>query len=129
MSNTLTYTRLYPDNAGVSHFAPFDIEVFLREFAPPAAPFSVSALVPASRFGILHLPSGWIGDLHPSPLRMWIIVLSGEMEFEAGDGEKRQIIAGSALLLEDTIGRGHCSRVLGNNAAVLAVVHVQPHTE
>ena len=30
MSNTLTYTRLYPDDAGVSHFAPFDIEVFLR---------------------------------------------------------------------------------------------------
>ena len=47
-SDTLTYFRLYPDEAGVSHFEPFDIEVFSRAFAPPAAPFSVSALVPAS---------------------------------------------------------------------------------
>ena len=124
MSNTLTYQRLYPDATGVSHFAPLNIEVSLREFAPPAPSFSVSALAPASRHGFLHLPSGWFGDLHPSPLRMWIIVLSGEMEFEAGDGERQRIAPGSTLLLEDTVGRGHRSRVLGNAAAILAIVHV-----
>ena len=124
MSNTLTYFRLYPDEAGVSHFEPIDIEVFSREFAPPAAPFSVSALVPASRQGFLYLPSGWIGELHPSPIRMWIVVLSGEMEFEAGDGSKQRITPGSTLLLEDTTGMGHCSRVVGSGAAVLSVVHV-----
>jgi hypothetical protein len=124
MSNTLTYQRLYADDMGVSHFAPLSIEVPLREFAPPAPPFGVSALAPASRHGFLHLPSGWVGDLHPSPLRMWIIVLSGEMEFEAGDGERQRIVPGSTLLLADTVGMGHRSRVLGNAAAVLAVVHV-----
>ncbi len=31
----------------------------------------------------------------------------------------------SALLLEDTSGTGHRSRVLGSQPAVLAVVHVQ----
>lgn len=124
MSDTLTYQRLYPDAAGVSHFARLNIEVSLREFAPPAPPFSVSALAPASRHGFLQLPRGWFGELHPSPLRMWIIVLSGEMEFEAGDGERQRIAAGSTLLLEDTVGIGHRSRVLGNAAAVLAVIHV-----
>jgi len=124
MSKTLTYYRLYPDESGVSHFEPIDVEVFPREFAPPAAPFSVSALEPASRHGFLCLPSGWVGELHPSPIRMWIVVLSGEMEFEAGDGSKQRITPGSTLLLEDTTGRGHCSRVLGPSAAVLSVVHV-----
>ena len=124
MPTTLTYLRLFPDDAGVSHFAPIDIEVFPRAFAPPAAPFSVSALEPATRHGFLYLPSGWIGELHPSPIRMWIVVVSGQMEFEAGDGAKHRIVPGDSLLLEDTTGMGHCSRVLGAGATVLSVVHV-----
>lgn len=120
----LSYLRLYSDDTGISHFAPVDIEVFPRDFAPPAAPFSVSALEPASRHGFLCLPRGWVGELHPSPIRMWIVVLSGEMEFEAGDGAKHRIVPGSTLLLEDTSGKGHCSRVIGAGAATLAVVHV-----
>ncbi|MDW5444288.1 cupin domain-containing protein [Polaromonas sp. SM01] len=124
MSATLTYQRLYADDMGVSHFAPLDVEVSPREFAPPAPPFSVSAFTPASRCGFLHLTRGWSGDLHPSPLCMWIIVLSGEMALEAGDGTQQRIAPGSALLLEDTVGVGHRSRVLGNAAANLFVVHV-----
>lgn len=124
MSNQLTFLRLHADDAGISHFAPFDIEVTPREFAPPAPAFSVSPLEPASRVGFLHVPSGWVGDLHPSPLRMWIVVVSGEMEFEAGDGKQQRVGPGNALLLEDIVGMGHRSRVLGDSAAVLAVVHV-----
>ncbi len=124
MSNTLTYLRLYSDDAGISHFAPIDIEVIPREFAPPAAPFDVSVLEPASRHGFLRLPGGWVGELHPSPIRMWVVVLSGEMEFEAGDGAKHRIVPGTALLLEDTSGMGHGSRVIGAGNAILSVVHV-----
>jgi hypothetical protein len=124
MANMLTYLRLYSDDAGISHFAPVGIEVTLREFAPPATPFGVSALEPASRHGFLVLPSGWVGEIHPSPVRMWVVVLSGEMEFEAGDGAKHSITPGTALLLEDTTGMGHGSRVIGASEAVLSVVHV-----
>lgn len=124
MENKLKFLRLCPDATGVSRFEPLEVEVFLREFAPPAAPFSVSELEPASRHGFLYLPSGWVGELHPSPIRMWIVVVSGEMEFEAGDGSTQHILPGSALLLEDTTGMGHCSKVLGSSPAVLSVVHV-----
>jgi hypothetical protein len=124
LPNKLTYLRLYADAAGVSHFAPIEIELVTRPFAPPAPPFGVSALAPASHHGFLQLPSGWVGDLHPSPIHMWIVVLSGAMEFEAGDGERHRIVPGSALLLEDTTGDGHRSRVVGQDAAVLTVVHV-----
>jgi hypothetical protein len=65
MSVTLTYLRLYADEAGVSHFAPLEIEVSPRDFAPPAPPFSVSALAPAFRYGFLHLPQ-WLGR-RPTP--------------------------------------------------------------
>ena len=124
MSTTRTYLRRYSDGAGISHFAPVAVEMMQQDFAPPAAPFSVSPLQPASRYGFLLLPSGWIGELHPSPIRMWIVVPAGVMEFEAGDGAKHRLAPGSALLLEDTAGMEHRSHVIGDQAAVLSMVHV-----
>ena len=56
MQTNLRFDHLYADAEGQSHFAPFEVAVTLREFAPPAAPFSVSALDPASGCGFLHLP-------------------------------------------------------------------------
>ncbi|MGN5479259.1 hypothetical protein ACTMU2_26870 [Cupriavidus basilensis] len=55
-------------------------------------------------------------------MRMWIIMLDGEMEFEASDGERRSLVPGSALLLEDTTGKGHRGRVVGGLVATLAMV-------
>ena len=50
--------------------------------------------------------------------------LSGEIEFEASDGERLRVAAGGAILLEDTTGKGHQSRVIGDVPALLAVVQV-----
>ena len=124
MTTTLSFVRLYADSVGESHFAPLEIETATRDFAPPAPSFNVSELAPAARHGFLQVPMGWVGELHPSPLRMWIFLLSGEMEFEASDGQRRQLLPGGAVLLEDTIGKGHRSKVVGSVAAVLAVVHL-----
>ncbi len=124
MPHVLNHTRLYADNAGESHFAPFTVSLVDRAFAPPAAPFYVSPFVAASHHAFLHVPGGWIGELHPSPIRMWVFLLAGEMAFEASDGEVRHIGPGSALLLEDTTGKGHLSRVIGDAAATLAVVQL-----
>jgi hypothetical protein len=120
----LQFSRLVPDADGSSHFEPLQVPVELKPFAPPALPFSVSALSPAARCGFLHLKAGWFGDMHPSPIRMWIFVLAGEMLFEAANGDRRRIVPGSALLLEDTQGRGHVSRVLGDADVTLAVVQL-----
>ncbi len=120
----LSYVRLYSDGSGESHFELLEIEMHSRDFAPPAPSFSVSAFAPAAQYGFLHVPRGWVGDLHPSPLRMWVFVLSGEMDFEASDGEHRSAVPGSVMLLEDTNGKGHRSRVVGGAPAVLAVVRL-----
>ncbi len=124
MDVSLTFSRLVPTADGGSRFEPLEIPVLLKDFAPPAQAFSVSALSPATQTGFLHLPAGWVGEMHPTPIRMWIFVLEGQMQFEASDGEARQISPGSALLLEDTVGRGHFSRVLGQQAATLGVVRL-----
>ena len=124
MAQSITYARLTPDASGESHFVPLEISVTMRTFAPPAPPFGVSELTPASQCCFLFVPRGFAGELHPSPMRMWIFFLSGEMEFEASDGECRRCVPGDAILLEDTTGKGHLSRVVSDSAAVLAAVRV-----
>ena len=122
MSAPLKFVCLRPDADGVSHFEDLSVDVFSRDFAPPATPFSVSELTPASQCGFLKLPAGWVGERHPSPIRMWAFFLTGEMEFEASDGDKRLCVPGTAMLLEDTTGDGHRSCVIGDVDAVLAAV-------
>ena len=124
MTAPLSFVRLRPDTNGASRFEPLSIDVVRKDFAPPATPFYVSELAPASQCGFLKLPAGWVGDTHPSPVRMWVFFLSGEMEFEASNGEKRKCVPGTALLLEDTTGDGHKSRVVGDADALLAVVRL-----
>lgn len=124
--STLAFGRLYADASGESHFGALSMEMSERNFAPPAPSFWVSPMPPAVRQGFLVVPAGWVGDLHPTPLRMWMFMLDGEMEFEASDGERRALVPGSALLLEDTTGKGHRSRVLGGLVATLAVVELPP---
>ncbi len=124
MSTNLIYPRLYANESGGSQFDLVTIPTVLQNFAPPALPFGVSPLTAATQCGFLHLPAGWIGEMHPSPIRMWIFVLQGEMHFESSDGNSHRISPGSAVLLEDTVGLGHFSKVLGDNPAILAVVRL-----
>ncbi|AUT66830.1 cupin [Paraburkholderia terrae] len=124
MAFALTFPQLFSDAIGESHFGSVNLQLVTRNFAPPAEPFDVSDFAAATRYGFLRAPSGWVGDLHPSPMCMWVFVLGGEVEFEASDGERRRLPAGSAILLEDTTGKGHQSRVIGDVPVLLAVVQV-----
>lgn len=50
------------------------------------------------------------------------VVLSGEWVVTASDGESRHFASGSALLVEDTTGTGHSSRVMSDTESVAVVV-------
>ncbi len=43
------------------------------------------------------------------------------MDFEVSDGEVRRFEPGNVLLLEDTAGKGHVSRVIGGDATMAVV--------
>ncbi|MGF6634104.1 cupin domain-containing protein [Paraburkholderia sp. MM6662-R1] len=124
MAYALSFSQLYSDAVGESHFASLSIELVSRNFAPPAESFDVSDFAAATHYGFVRLPSGWVGDVHPSPKCLWVFFLNGEIEFEASDGERRRVAAGGAILLEDTTGKGHQSRVIGDGPALLAVVQL-----
>lgn len=111
------YTRIYSDTEGESHFEDLNISFNLADFAPPAPPISVSDAINIETFVLISSPSGWFGDWHPTPTRQYIIMISGELEAEVSDGEIRRFKKGDMVLLEDTAGKGHVTRVVSEERA------------
>ena len=118
------YTRLFSGPDGESHFQGVAIEFKEFNFAPPAPPIHVSPFVPAAQCGFISLPPGWYGDWHPAPRRQFLFQLDGKMEVKTSDGDVRILEPGDIVLMEDTGGKGHASRVVGPSAAVYAVAQL-----
>jgi hypothetical protein len=120
----MTYTRLYASDDGESHFEQIDVKLSLAEYAPPAPPLELSEMSTASQFGFMNAPAGWSSDWHPSSARNLFFVLSGEWEVTASDGESRRFVVGSVLLVDDTTGKGHSSRVISETDSLAAMVEL-----
>ena len=120
----MQYTRLYADSTGESRFEDLALDFELLQYAPPTPSIYVSRFTPATQFGILVLPPRWDGGLHPTPNRQAFFVLSGVSEVELSSGERRRFAAGQMLVGEDTTGKGHYTRVVGDEPLVLATVHL-----
>ena len=124
VAEPLTYGRMYSDSSGESHFADDQIAFTLADYAPPATPISISDATPADSVVFLSSPSGWLGDFHPAPRRQFMFLLSGQLEVEVSDGETRRFGPGAVLLVEDIVGRGHLSRVVGDGRAYMVAVPI-----
>jgi hypothetical protein len=120
----MTYTRLYSDQQGESHFEDVEINLAMTDYAPPAPPLELSSFTTAKQFGFMKAPAGWSSDWHLTPARNIFIVVSGEWEVTASDGETQRFGAGSVLLVEDTSGKGHSSRVVGEADSLAAMVEL-----
>ena len=120
----VTYTCLYADSGGESHFKDVEVEFQETDFAPPATPVQASPFIPATECGFVTVPPGWYGDWHPAPQRQFMIHLAGQIETRVSDGEVRTFGSGDILLIEDTFGTGHISQVVGSAGALNAVVRL-----
>jgi hypothetical protein len=118
------YTRIYADSEGESHMESVEVPMETVDFAPPAPPLDLSAFMDASRVGFLSGPVGWEGEWHPAPARQLMFYLKGRIEGEMSDGTRRVFGPGDVVLLEDTRGKGHRSRVVGDEPTLLAVVQL-----
>jgi hypothetical protein len=114
------YTRLFTDASGVSRFADIDVELNPGFAVPPATPLSVADSVLTERCSWVGGTRDWKGDvMHPVPRRMLFVVIRGEHEVTAGDGELRRFSPGSVILAEDTTGTGHATRIVSPDGIVL----------
>lgn len=119
-----TYIRLYADADGDSHFEDVDAELSPVPFAASSPPLDLSTLLPATQWSFLGARPGWRGDWHPSSARNLFVVLTGKWELETSDGTIRMFGPNDVLLAEDTTGKGHRSRVVGDEESLALLVQL-----
>jgi hypothetical protein len=100
--------RLYTGADNESHFEEIEVEQSFN------GRLEASALQPADGIVFRSAPPSHLSDYHPVPKRQYVITLSGQVEIETGDGTIRRFGPGDVMLAEDTTGRGHITRVVGN---------------
>ena len=128
MSITSKYTRLYADAQGISRFEDQTTGLAPGFAVPPAEPLHVAPfLMPDGATFWVGGPPDWQGDaMHPAPRRVIFITVQGEYEVTTGDGDVRRFPPGSVLLVEDTTGTGHSTRITGECESILFAIGLPP---
>ena len=114
----LTYTRIFADDSGTSHFEELSIELEQMDPSPSVPPIQVAAPIAVSLARFSVMPPGFVADWHPATRVQYSLHLSGELEVEVGDGDVRRLGPGSIVLLEDVSGQGHRTRVIGEQPMI-----------
>ncbi|MFC1665150.1 hypothetical protein ACFL17_05915 [Pseudomonadota bacterium] len=120
---SIEYLRIFADVEGCTHFETKTINLESKDYAPPAPSLNTSNMDSADNSVFLELPIGWYGDWHPTPVRQWLKLMTGTCEFEAGDGETVIRKAGDVVMLDDLIGKGHQTKVLGDESVRITAIH------
>ncbi len=115
--SSIEYIRIFADEDGCSHCRTESLEL------KSIHSLKTTALTKADSSVFLELPVGWHGHWHATPVRQWLIIISGRCQFEVGDGERFVSQAGDIVLLEDVTGRGHKTWVVGEESVRISSIH------
>jgi hypothetical protein len=108
--------RIYTGADNESHFEEQEINLKFN------GDMEASELEHATGVFFRQAPVNHLNDFHPAPRRQYIITLSGEVEIEIGDGTVKRFGKGDIMLADDTTGRGHITRVVGNQPRIYVTI-------
>lgn len=112
--------RLYTGPDGQTHAEEIDVKFGARGT-------EAFKLMAAPGAEIRRAAQGRVADWHTAPRRQYVITLSGHGEVELIDGTKIELGPGSIDLAEDLTGKGHITRVIGNEERVTLAIPVSEH--
>ena len=112
----MNIVRLYTGSDQQSHFEEFELSFGGERQIETTISQSASLAV------FRRAPVGTMLDWHPTPRRQYVVTLSGQWEIECGDGTKQRFSPGDVMLAEDLTGKGHISRVVGNQPHIFMTV-------
>ena len=104
-------TRLYTGPDGQSHADEIEAKF-------GGGPVEISKMETVTAAELHRTPPGRVADWHVGPRRQYVITLSGRGELEVAGGKKIAVGPGHIELIEDTTGKGHITRVIGNEDRV-----------
>lgn len=119
---TFSYARIYADSTGGSHFSDGVMELGLVEPGRGIPPTPASSPIPTTALRLFCPPPNGEANWHPPPSRVLNLIVSGEFQIDVSDGETRTFGPGGVILVEDTRGRGHRTRVVGSERACFAMI-------
>lgn len=109
----IPYVRIFADASGGSHFEDgfFPVDVIKLQSGEEALIHNVAV---EGNAAMLVLQPGAFEDWHPSPASQMLVVIQGEAEVGASDGELRTLTPGTIFVMDDNVGKGHTTRTIGN---------------
>jgi len=116
------YTRIVVDENGDSHFSSGEIPMALGSYAQPEPKLGLSKTYAASTATLFSAPPGYFGDWHTAIRKQFLFHLSGTSEIVVSDGETRRFGPGDIVLVEDTTGKGHTARSVGDEDILILAV-------
>ncbi|HEY1240172.1 MAG TPA: hypothetical protein VGF16_06425 [Bryobacteraceae bacterium] len=108
----LTITRLYTGSDGQTHADQIEAKFTAGSNS------DVLKLMATTGAELHRAAPGTVIDWHTAPRRQYVITLSGRGEIEVAGGKKFEVGPGTIDLVEDTTGKGHITRVTGNEDRV-----------
>ncbi|SRR5579875_240480 len=105
-----------------------DGQAYVKDIQVPARPNGVVDLQPTQVIEIHRTQPGFSIGWHVERRRQYLITLSGRGEIDIAGGKKLILTPGSILLVENTTGKGHKTRVLGNKPWVTLWIPLQDQT-
>jgi hypothetical protein len=116
--------RVYSGADGQSHIA--ELTLAMKPFADVEGAHGESTpMQRASGIAFRVAPPGYVLDWHCAPRRQYSISLAGMAEIEVGDGTVARVGPGDVVLAEDLTGRGHVTRVVGDQPRFYAIVPLE----
>lgn len=110
-------TKTNPD--GQTHFGDETLP-----FTGGEGPLKVTAPLPATSISFRRTLGDFSFDFHHASRRQLVLVTSGGLTMDYGDGSSAVVPPGGFLVGEDTEGRGHITRALGGTPRLSLFAHL-----
>jgi hypothetical protein len=110
----MRYTRVYAGADGETHFEDADTAGETIEAVESDLLGTVSEIFPVTGVHFREVEREASPVPHNAPYPLFIVGLRGTFSVEVSDGEIREFPPGSVVLVEDTAGKGHTTRRVGD---------------
>jgi len=109
----MKFPMILTDEWGETHFGVRDIQDRELAVGPPPNPTGqMNDFGAVTTMCVISFPAGTEAPAHNAPQPYVVIVLSGEGEVVASDGEARRFRTGEVLFCDDLTGKGHVTRAI-----------------
>ena len=119
------YARIFTDDRGISCFEDLTTDLLPGFAVPPAEPLHTAPFLAGNNTFWVGAPTDWRGGApHPAPRRMIFVTVQGCYEVTTSENIVREFPVGSVMIVEDTTGAGHSTRIISADEVIVFAVNL-----